>query len=128
MEAQGLAAPPGDTWAQLVDELLTKHVEPTLVQPTFLFDYPVELSPFAKVHRDDPRLAERCEAYCEGMEIANAFTELNDPDEQRRASSSSAPTRPRVTRRRSRTTRRSCRRSSRACRRPAASASGSTGS
>ncbi len=84
MEAKGLTAPPGDTWAQLVDELVTKHVEPTLVQPTFLFDYPVELSPFAKQHRDDPRLAERWEAYCQGMEIANAFTELNDPDEQRR--------------------------------------------
>ncbi len=84
MEAKGLHAPPGDTWAQLVDELVTKHVEPTLVAPTFLFDYPVELSPFAKGHRDDPRLAERWEAYCQGMEIANAFTELNDPDEQRR--------------------------------------------
>jgi lysyl-tRNA synthetase, class II len=84
MEAKGLHAPPRDTWAQLVDELVTKHVEPTLIEPTFLFDYPVELSPFAKGHRDDPRLAERWEAYCQGMEIANAFTELNDPDEQRR--------------------------------------------
>jgi len=84
MEARGLHAPPRDTWAQLVDELVTKHVEPTLIEPTFLFDYPVELSPFAKGHRDDPRLAERWEAYCQGMEIANAFTELNDPDEQRR--------------------------------------------
>jgi len=84
MQAKGLHAPAGDTWAQLVDELVTKHVEPTLIEPTFLFDYPVELSPFAKGHRDDPRLAERWEAYCEGMEIANAFTELNDPDEQRR--------------------------------------------
>jgi lysyl-tRNA synthetase class 2 len=84
MEAKGLTAPPRDTWAQLVDELVTKHVEPTLVEPTFLFDYPLELSPFAKGHREDPRLAERWEAYCQGMEIANAFTELNDPDEQRR--------------------------------------------
>ncbi|HMJ02371.1 MAG TPA: lysine--tRNA ligase [Conexibacter sp.] len=84
MAAKGLVAPPRDTWAQLVDELVTKHVEPTLIEPTFLFDYPVELSPFAKGHRDDPRLAERWEAYCQGMEIANAFTELNDPDEQRR--------------------------------------------
>lgn len=84
MEQRSLVAPPRDTWAQLVDELVTKHVEPTLIEPTFLFDYPVELSPFAKGHRDDPRLAERWEAYCQGMEIANAFTELNDPDEQRR--------------------------------------------
>jgi lysyl-tRNA synthetase class 2 len=84
MVARGLPVPEGDTWAQLVDELLSKHVEPTLVEPTFLMDYPVELSPFAKRHRSDPRLVERFEAYIGGMEIANAFTELNDPDEQRR--------------------------------------------
>ncbi len=83
MAERGLTAPPGDTWAQLVDELVTKHVEPTLVEPTFLFDYPIELSPFAKRHRDDDRLAERFEAYVQGMEIANGFTELNDPDDQR---------------------------------------------
>jgi lysyl-tRNA synthetase class 2 len=84
MTARGLAAPEGDTWAQLVDELVGKHVEPTLIEPTFLMDYPVELSPFAKRHRSDPRLVERFEAYIGGIEIANAFTELNDPDEQRR--------------------------------------------
>ena len=84
MESHGLVAPPDDTWPQLVDELLSKHVEPTLVEPTFLIDYPVELSPFAKRHRSDPTLVERFEAYVGGMEIANAFTELNDPDEQRR--------------------------------------------
>ena len=84
MEVRGLAVPEGDTWAQLVNELLSKHVEPTLIEPTFLMDYPVELSPFAKRHRSDPRLVERFEAYIGGMEIANAFTELNDPDEQRR--------------------------------------------
>jgi lysyl-tRNA synthetase class 2 len=83
MTAKGISAPPGDTWAQLVDELVTKHVEPTLIEPTILLDYPVELSPFAKRHRDDERLAERWEAYVDGMEIANAFTELNDPDDQR---------------------------------------------
>jgi lysyl-tRNA synthetase class 2 len=84
MTAKGIDAPDGDTWPQLVDELLSKHVEPTLEQPTFLFDYPVALSPFAKRHRSDERLAERWEAFCGGMEIANAFSELNDPDEQRR--------------------------------------------
>jgi lysyl-tRNA synthetase class 2 len=83
MRARGMAVPEDDSWPQLVDELLTKHVEPTLVQPTFLMDYPVELSPFAKQHRSEPGLVERFEAYAGGMEIANAFTELNDPDEQR---------------------------------------------
>jgi lysyl-tRNA synthetase, class II len=84
MAARGLPAPPGDTWPQLVDELLSKHVEPTLIEPTFLMDYPVEMSPFAKRHRANPALVERFEAYVGGIEIANAFTELNDPDEQRR--------------------------------------------
>jgi len=71
------------TWAKLVDELLSTAVEPTLQQPTFVFDYPVELSPFAKAHRDTPGYVERWEAFAGGIEIANAFTELNDPDEQR---------------------------------------------
>jgi lysyl-tRNA synthetase, class II len=71
------------SWPQLVDDLLSKYVEPTLREPTFIVDYPVELSPFAKAHRSEPGLVERFEAYVLGIEIANAFTELNDPDEQR---------------------------------------------
>ncbi|MGH2951334.1 MAG: lysine--tRNA ligase [Solirubrobacterales bacterium] len=71
-------------WGKLVDGLLSKEVEPTLVQPTFILDYPVEMSPFAKRHRSAEGLVERWEAFAGGFEIANAFTELNDPDEQRR--------------------------------------------
>jgi lysyl-tRNA synthetase class 2 len=71
------------SWPQLVDDLLSKYVEPQIVRPQFIIDYPVELSPFAKAHRSEPGLVERFEAFCMGMEFANAFTELNDPDEQR---------------------------------------------
>ncbi len=84
MQARGLLAPAGDSWAQLVDELISKHVEPTLIEPTLLLDYPVELSPLAKRHRSAEGLVERFEAFIDGIEIANAFSELNDPDEQRR--------------------------------------------
>jgi lysyl-tRNA synthetase class 2 len=74
---------PAEGWGKLVDGLLSTAVEPELMQPTFLLDYPVELSPFAKAHRGEPGLVERWEAIVGGMEIANSFTELNDPDEQR---------------------------------------------
>ncbi|MEA2211494.1 MAG: lysyl-tRNA synthetase, class [Solirubrobacteraceae bacterium] len=84
MRDRGLRAPDEDGWPQLVDELVTKQVEPTLIAPTLLLDYPIELSPLAKAHRSEPGLVERFEAYVGGMEIANAFTELNDPDDQRR--------------------------------------------
>jgi lysyl-tRNA synthetase class 2 len=83
MRERRLEVPDEETWGQLVDHLLSKYVEPELIAPTFLIDYPVELSPFAKRHRSEDDLVERFEAFAGGMEIANAFTELNDPDEQR---------------------------------------------
>ena len=83
MREQGLEVPEEETWGQLVDHLLSHYVEPELVQPTFLVDYPIEISPLAKRHRSSDGLVERWEAFADRMEIANAFTELNDPDDQR---------------------------------------------
>jgi lysyl-tRNA synthetase class 2 len=83
-EAIGRKPERGEGWGKLVDGVLSKLVEPTLIQPTFIFDYPVELSPFAKRHRSVEGLVERFEPFVAGVELGNAFTELNDPDEQRR--------------------------------------------
>jgi lysyl-tRNA synthetase class 2 len=68
---------------QLIDQLLSDYVEPNLTQPTFLIDYPIDASPLSKAKKNDKTLVERFEAFAGGMEIANAFTELNDPIEQR---------------------------------------------
>lgn len=68
---------------RLLDEVFKHSLEPTLVQPTFVLDYPRALSPLAKPHRDHPRLTERFELFVNGTELANAFSELNDPDDQR---------------------------------------------
>ncbi|HWB70162.1 MAG TPA: lysine--tRNA ligase [Solirubrobacterales bacterium] len=82
--AIGTEPDPKEGWGKLVDGLLSKEVEPHLIQPTFIVDYPVELSPFAKAHRSEEGMVERWEAFAGGVEIANSFSELNDPDEQRR--------------------------------------------
>jgi lysyl-tRNA synthetase class 2 len=73
----------GFAWFQMADDLLSKCVEPNLKQPTFVVDYPKELSPLARERPDDPKIVERFEAFAAGMEIANGFSELIDPDEQR---------------------------------------------
>jgi len=74
----------GLSGAKLVDEVFKTYVEPTLVQPTFVMDYPIALSPLAKTKPDDPTRVERWELFVLGRELANAFSELNDPGEQRR--------------------------------------------
>lgn len=68
---------------KLIDELFSALVQPELVQPTFVTDFPVEMSPLCKKHRDDPRLTERFELFVAGFEVANAYSELNDPIDQR---------------------------------------------
>jgi len=83
MEEKGMEVDPNKGRGKLVDELISTFVEPNLIQPTFLIDYPVEMSPLAKRKRGNERLVERFEGFINGMEIANAFTELNDPIDQR---------------------------------------------
>jgi len=83
MAEMGMEIDPSKGRGRLVDELLSTFVEPKLIQPTFLLDYPLEMSPLAKKKRGNNRLVERFEGFVGGREIANAFTELNDPVEQR---------------------------------------------
>ena len=71
-------------FGQLFDKLFSSLIEPKLIQPTFVYDYPKSISPLAKVHRENDKLAERFELFIAGMEFANAFTELNDPIEQKK--------------------------------------------
>ena len=82
IQAIGGEVSPQATWAKLVDYLLSAHVEPTLIQPIFLMDYPLELSPLSKRRPDRPDLVERFEGFVAGMELCNAFSELNDPLDQ----------------------------------------------
>ena len=84
-KAKVLGLPELDTagWGKLIDKLFSALIEPDLVQPTFVIDYPKELSPLAKEHRSDPRLTERFELYIGRVEMFNGFSELNDPLDQR---------------------------------------------
>jgi lysyl-tRNA synthetase class 2 len=68
---------------KLIDEIFGETVEGKLIQPTYIMDYPIEMSPLAKKHREKPGLVERFEAICNGKELCNAFSELNDPIDQR---------------------------------------------
>jgi lysyl-tRNA synthetase class 2 len=74
---------PGWSWAKLLDEAVSHYVEPKLIQPTFLLDYPKEISPLAKSKAGETGIVERFEAFCAGFEIGNAYSELNDPVDQR---------------------------------------------
>jgi lysyl-tRNA synthetase class 2 len=82
MQQKGMQLDETMSPAYLIDKLLSTYVEPTLIQPTFLVDYPVETTPLAKTKSDNKAIVERFEAFAVGMEFANAFTELNDPEEQ----------------------------------------------
>ncbi len=82
LSERGIDTTNDKTWSQLLDHALTAYVEPRLIEPTFLYDYPVELSPFARVTADDDRVVERFEGFIGGTEVCNAFSELNDAEEQ----------------------------------------------
>ncbi|NJN84897.1 MAG: lysine--tRNA ligase [Caldilineaceae bacterium] len=82
MRQRGHQPDPKSNWGKLVDSLMAKHVEPNLIQPTFLIDYPRDVSPLAKGAPDNPRQVERFEGFVGGMELCNAFSELNDPIDQ----------------------------------------------
>jgi lysyl-tRNA synthetase class 2 len=80
---RGLDISPQPTRGKLIDELLSETVEPTLIQPTFIKDYPVDISPLAKSSPDNPNHVERFEIFVGGLETGNAYSELNDPLVQR---------------------------------------------
>jgi lysyl-tRNA synthetase class 2 len=82
MRARGLNPEPGATRGKLIDGLLGDFLEPNLIQPTFIYDYPRDISPLTKSKPGNPRMVERFEGFIAGMEMCNAFTELNDPLDQ----------------------------------------------
>jgi lysyl-tRNA synthetase class 2 len=83
LEQRGVDVSHDTTWAKLIDHAHSHFVEPALIQPTILYDYPIELSPFARTTDDDPALVERFEYFAGGLELGNAFSEINDAEEQR---------------------------------------------
>src|SRR5262245_14865510 len=82
LEERGVDVSHDPTWAKLIDHAHSHFVEPSLIQPTILYDYPIELSPFARTTDDDPSIVERFEYFAGGIELGNAFTEINDAEEQ----------------------------------------------
>jgi lysyl-tRNA synthetase, class II len=82
MSAKGIGFKPDSTRGKLIDALLSDYLEPQMIQPTILYDYPRDISPLAKSKPGDPNTVERFEPYVAGMELGNAFTELNDPIDQ----------------------------------------------
>jgi lysyl-tRNA synthetase class 2 len=82
MLEKGMKFKPGEARGKLIDHLLGEYLEPTFIQPTFLYDYPRDISPLAKTKPGDPTMVERFEGFVGGMELCNAFTELNDPQDQ----------------------------------------------
>ena len=83
LQRTGVGVPPGAGWGKLLGLLFEAVAEEQLVQPTFIYDFPAELSPLSKTKDEDPRFAERFEIFVGGLEIGNAYSELNDPAEQR---------------------------------------------
>jgi lysyl-tRNA synthetase class 2 len=82
LETKGVDTGADKDWPQLVDHAFSHFVEPGLISPTIVHDYPIELSPFARLTEYDPTLTERFEYFAGGMELGNAFTEINDAEEQ----------------------------------------------
>ncbi len=82
LEELGVDVSRDPTWSKLIDHAHSRFVEPSFIQPTILYDYPIELSPFARTTDDDPTIVERFEYFAGGIELGNAFTEINDSEEQ----------------------------------------------
>ena len=84
LESRGVDVSRDKTWSQLVDKAITAYIEPRLIEPTFMQDYPIELSPFARLVEGSDDIVERFEGFIGGTEVCNAFSELNDSEEQAR--------------------------------------------